>query len=340
MTTEKRILVTGGAGYLGSAVTTMLLGRGRRVVVLDDLTYGTAGLDGVLDDPRLELIRADVRDRDAVRSAVRDVEAVFHLAAIANDPSGDLDTALTRSINLDAYTPLLEEARAAGARLFVNASSFSVYGVNVTPNITETDPLNCRREYSRCKAESEAVVRSFTTDAFATVSIRLATMCSWSPRMRFDVIANQLLGIAQVERKVVVHGGEQQRPHIDIRDVCDLFEVLLDAPPERYSGEVFNAGGENVTIRQLAELARDIVGQDGGEPVELTYAPGRADERSYHVNSDKLERVLGFRAKRTIRESMQSIADAHARGEWSDPHADEYHNIRRLANRLDAAAVG
>jgi nucleoside-diphosphate-sugar epimerase len=146
------------------------------------------------------------------------------------------------------------------------------------------------------------------------------------------------LAEAQVRRRVVVFGGEQQRPHIDLRDVCDLFGLLLASPPALIGGEVFNAGGENITIRQIGELAREVVNRDGQEPVTLSFEPGRADERSYHVNSDKLERVLGFRAKRGVRDSMVDIADAFARGEWSDPDDPRHHNIRHLANRLAAVS--
>jgi nucleoside-diphosphate-sugar epimerase len=334
-----QIVITGGAGYLGSVLTRSFLAVGRRVVVLDNLSYGLVGLADVLDHPELEIVEADVRDAAAVRAATRGAEAVYHLAAIANDPSGDLDTALTRSINLESYGPLLEATRDGGARLFVNCSSFSVYGINVTPNITETDPLNCRREYSRCKAESEPIVHSFNSGRLATVNIRLATLCGWSPRCRFDVIVNQLAAVAQAERKVTVHGGEQQRPQIHIGDVCDLYHLLLDAQPEIIGGEVFNAGGENATIRQLAEAARAVVDRDGGTPVELTYEPARADERSYHVNSDKLERVLGFRARRTVRQAIEEVVAAHQRGEWSDPHDSRHHNIRHMANQFAAAAA-
>lgn len=333
---DSHIFITGGAGYLGSVLTRSFLDAGRRVVVLDDLTYGTVGLADVLDHPGLTLVEADVRDVSAVRAAAKGAEAVYHLAAIANDPSGDLDTALTRSVNLASYDGLLTAARDGGARLFVNCSSFSVYGINVTPNITETDPLNCRREYSKCKAESEPVVRSFNSPGFVTVNIRLATLCGWSPRCRFDVIVNQMAAIAVAERAVTVHGGEQQRPQIHVKDVCDLYHRLLEAPAELVGGEVFNAGGENATIRGLAETVREVVDADGGTPVELTYAPARADERSYHVDSGKLDRVLGFRARRTVREAVEGVVAAYHRGEWTDPHASEHHNIRHMAARLAA----
>lgn len=340
MSGDGHILITGGAGYLGSVLTRSFLATGRRVVVLDNLSYGLVGLDEVLAHPGLRIVEADVRDVDAVRGAARGAEAVYHLAAIANDPSGDLDTALTRSINLDSYPGLLDATRDGGARLFVNCSSFSVYGINVMPDITEEDPLNCQREYSRCKAESEPVVRSYNSAGLATVNIRLATLCGWSPRCRFDVIVNQLAATAQAERKVTVLGGEQQRPQIHIADVCDLYHRLLAAPPSLIGGEVFNAGGENSTIRQLAETAREVVDADGGTPVELTYEPTRADERSYHVNSDKLERVLGFRARHTVREAIEGVVAAHRRGEWADPNDSRHHNIRHMAQQLAGTPVG
>lgn len=339
MTGNRRLLVTGGAGYLGSVLTQMLLARGRQVVVLDDLTFGDAGLAHLRGNPDLEIIEGDLRDVETVRAALRGVEAVFHIAAIANDPSGDLDTALTRSVNYDSYGPLLEESRRAGSRLFVNASSFSVYGVDATPTMTETDPLNCRREYSQCKADSELLVRSFNSDRFTTVNIRLATLCGWSPRMRFDLVANQLLAEAQLHRRIVIHGGEQQRPQIHLCDVCDLFAVLLDTPPPVIGGEVFNAARENSSITGLAEQARAVVERDGLGDVELEFLPGRVDERSYRVSSAKLARILGFRARRPVRQGMQDIADAYARGEWTDHEAPIHHNVRHLNARLHGAST-
>lgn len=334
------VLVTGGAGYLGSVLTRSLLSAGRPVVVLDDFGYGDDGLAPVRDHPNLTTVRADVRDVTAVRAALGGVESVVHLAALANDPSGDLDPALTRSINFDAYRPLLEACRDAGVRRFVNASSFSVYGVNVRPNITEDDPLDCRREYSRCKADSEPLVRSFNAGPMTTVNLRLATLCGWSGRMRFDLIANLLIGEARTRRRVEVTGGEQQRPQVHLADICDLVALLLEASPSLIGGEVFNVGGENSSVADLARRAADVVEADGQGPVDLLYHPARDDERSYVVSSEKLYDVLGFRAGRSVASAMRDVDDAHRRGEWCDHTEDRYHNVRHLTGRLGSGLPG
>ncbi|MBC3193496.1 SDR family oxidoreductase [Pseudonocardia sp. C8] len=330
------VVVTGGAGYLGSVMTRRLLAAGRPVTVIDDLTFGDHGLASVRHDPGLQVVPVDVRDVPVLRAVLTGAEAVVHLAAVANDPSGDLDRALTRSINFDVYAPLLEACREAGVRTFVNASSFSVYGIAVRPNITEDDPLNCLREYSRCKADAEPLVRSYDSPSMTTVNLRLATLCGWSPRMRFDLVANLLLGEALRYRRITVVGGEQCRPQVHLHDVCDLVELLLDAPRDRIGGEVFNVGGENTSILELATTARDVVQADGRGPVTLTHEPARDDERSYVVSSEKLARTLGFRATRTVARAMADVAAAYERGEWHDHRSPEHHNVRHLLGVLAA----
>lgn len=326
MVKEKRILVTGGAGYIGSVLTEKLLKRGYTVVVLDNFTYTDMGIRHLLDHPNLTVIQGDIRNRETVRESVNGVEFVIHLAAVANDPSGELNPELTRSTNYGAYPLILEEAKRAGVRRFVNASTFGVYGIKSEPNVTEDLPLEPLKEYSICKAESEEITERFNSSDFVTTSIRCATVCGWSPRMRFDLIVNTLTFHALLYKKITVFGGDQQRPQIHIQDITDYFTELLTAPAHLISGEVFNAGGQNASILEIAETIRAVLGHE----IEIETAPPRDDERSYHVSSEKIARTLDLRPKRAIRDAIVDIANAHQQGDWADPLDFIYHNVKRM----------
>jgi nucleoside-diphosphate-sugar epimerase len=323
---EEKVLVTGGAGYIGSVLTEKLLQQGAQVVILDNFTYTDMGIRHLLDHGNLSVIRGDIRDPQAVRSALSGVDYVIHLAAIANDPSGELDPGLTRSVNLDAYRPLLEEAKKAGVRRFINASTFGVYGIKSEANVTEDLSLNPLKEYSACKAKSEIIVREYNSPNFVTTSLRCATICGWSGRQRFDLIVNTLTYHALLYRKIAVLGGEQQRPQIHIADITDYFSALLHTPPDLSGGEIFNAGGQNASILQIAQTVRAVLGDD----VELELLPARDDERSYHVSSEKIANTLGLRPSRTIRDAIEDIALAYQKGLFTDPLDPLYHNVKRM----------
>lgn len=326
MLNKKRVLVTGGAGYIGSVLTEKLLIKGYNVIVLDNFTYTDMGIRHLYGNPNLAVIRGDIKDREIVRKALNGNKYVIHLAAIANDPSGELDPELTRSINYRVYPIILEECVKAGVRRFINASTFSVYGIKSEPNITEDMPLEPLKEYSICKAKSEKIVQEFNSSSFVTTSLRCATVCGWSRRMRFDLIVNILTYHALLYKKIVVLGGTQQRPQIHIQDITDYFTELLTVPSHLIAGEVFNAGGQNISIMEIAEIIREVIGKN----IEIETAPPREDERSYHVSSEKIEKTLGFQSKRTIGDAVSDIVNAYQRGFWTDPLKPIYNNVKRM----------
>jgi len=323
---EEKVLVTGGAGYIGSVLTEKLLKQDAHVVILDNFTYTDMGIRHLLNHEKLKIIKGDVRDRQAVRSALSGVDYVIHLAAIANDPSGELNPNLTQAVNLDAYSPLLEESKKAGARRFINASTFSVYGVKSEANVTEDLPLTPLKEYSICKAKSEAIVKEFNSPDFVTTSLRCATVCGWSGRQRFDLIVNTLTYYALLYKKITVLGGGQQRPQIHIEDITDYFISLLRTPPTLSGGEIFNAGGQNATIFEIAQTVRDVLGED----IELEHLPPRDDERSYHVSSEKIASILGLRPSHSVRNAIDDIVAAYRKGLFTDPLNPLYHNVRQM----------
>ena len=322
----KRILITGGAGYIGSVLTKKLLDLGYEVVILDTFFYTDIGIRAFRDHPSLSIFVADLRDNKALKESLSGIDCVIHLAALSNDPSAALDPALTRQINLETYPVLLNEAAKAGVARFINISSIAVYGVNFGHAVTEEAALNPLTEYSLCKAKSEAIVKEFNSENLTTVTLRCGTVCGWSPRMRLDLCANTLTAQAIVNRQLTIWGGDQRRPQIHIDDVTDCIVALLTISAAKIGGRIFNVAGHNTTIMEVAETIREVMNGS----LELTAAPPRSDERTYHVSSEKIVRELGLVMKKTIRDAVEDIIKAYQKGLWKDPNDPLYHNVERL----------
>ena len=321
------VLVTGGAGYVGAVLVPELLEQGYTVKVLDLCLYGEEVLEPVRDHERFELVRGDLRDVDLVAASVAGCDAVIHLACISNDPSFELDPDLGRSINLDAFRPLVECARDAGVRRFVYASSSSVYGLKDEPNVHEGMGLEPLTDYSRYKAECEEILAEYESPDFTTVTLRPATVCGYSPRQRLDVVVNILTNFAVNEGKVKMFGGEQKRPNIHIADMVAAYLHVLEAPREQISGGVFNVGFENNTVSDLARIVCGVVGPDR---IELEVVP-TDDNRSYHISSEKIASELGFRPSHSIDEAVRDLVEAFEADRLPDSMTDSrYFNIRRM----------
>jgi len=286
---DLKILVTGGAGYVGSALVPKLLDRGHQVAVLDLYLYGDDALAAVRGDPGLREVRGDLRDPDTVANALRGCDAVIHLACISNDPSYDLDPELGKSINYDASRPLVRASKQAGVKRFIYASSSSVYGIKDEPEVTEELTLEPLTDYSKFKALCEQELEEEREPGFVTCTIRPSTVCGYAPRQRLDVIVNILTNHAVNRGRIRVFGGSQKRPNIHIDDMVDLYLFLLDQPDEKIDGKIYNAGYENHTLMELAEIVRKVVGEDLPIDVEPT-----DDLRSYHVSSKKMRNELGL----------------------------------------------
>ena len=324
--TPTRVLVTGGAGYVGSRLVPKLLDAGYGVNVLDLYLFGDAPLAGVRGRAELTEIKGDLRDPDAVASALRGCDAVIHLACISNDPSFELDPELGRSINYDAFRPLVRAAKTARVRRFIYASSSSVYGLKSEPNVTEDMPLEPLTDYSKYKALCEDVLREEQADGFTTLVLRPATVCGYSPRLRLDLTVNILTNHAVNNGKIRVFGGSQLRPNIHIEDMTDLYVSCLALPDRQIDGKVFNAGYENRSVMDIAEMVRDVVGSSVGLAVEPT-----DDLRSYHISSARIEQELGFRPNHTIPIAIEDLAEAFADGRIPDAMSDpRYYNIRTM----------
>jgi nucleoside-diphosphate-sugar epimerase len=320
------VLVTGGAGYVGSVLVPKLLDEGHNVAVLDLYLYGEDVFADRREHPHLRQVKGDLRDPAAVRDAVWGCDAIIHLACISNDPSFELDPELGKSINFDSFRPLVKAAKTAGVKRFVYASSSSVYGVKDAPNVTEELPLEPLTDYSKYKALCEVVLQEEREPGFVTCILRPATVCGYAPRQRLDVIVNILTNHAFNARSIKVFGGAQKRPNIHIEDMADLYAFLLQQPDEKIDGEIFNAGYENHTLLQLAEIVRRQVGND----IDIDVVP-TDDMRSYHVSSDKMRRALGFAPKHTIEDAVRGLVSAFRDGKLPNSLDDSrYFNIKRM----------
>lgn len=332
MSETRSVMVTGGAGYVGSVLVPRLLAQGHKVTVLDLFLYGHDVFDSVRGHPNLVQVVGDIRSADAVAKAMTGCDTVIHLACISNDPSYELDPDLGRSINYDCFRPLVKAAKKAGVNRFIYASSSSVYGIKEEEEVTEDLSMEPLTDYSKFKALCEDILEEEREPGFTTLTIRPATVCGYGPRQRLDVIVNILTNHAVNNRKIKVLGGEQTRPNIHIDDMCSVYELALSAPAEKIDGKIYNAGGDNETVNSLAQMVKRVVEQDnvyGGE-IELVVEPTN-DNRSYRVSSRKIGAELGWYPQKTIEDAVRDLLAAFKDGRLKDTMTDErYFNIKTM----------
>jgi nucleoside-diphosphate-sugar epimerase len=320
---SKSIFITGGAGYVGSVLVPKLLAVGHRVTVLDLMIYGEDTLE---DHPNLTKQKGDIRNIDLLKKMIPGHDSVIHLACISNDPSFELNPALGKSINLDAFSPLVEISKDAFVKRFIYASSSSVYGIKEEKDVHEEMTLEPLTDYSKFKAECETILSNFHDDDFITVTLRPATVCGYSPRQRLDVVVNILTNLAYHKGEISVFGGSQLRPNIHIEDMAEAYMVILDAPDEKVSKKVFNVGCENHSVLELAKTVQQVVSGN----VKLVVSP-TDDLRSYHVSSEKILKELGFATRHSIKQASIDLVQAFEKGLLPNSLEDErYFNIKRM----------
>jgi len=326
------VCIPGGAGYVGAVLVPKLLGRGHCVTVLDNYQFGHDVFATVRGAAGLREVEGDVRDREAVKRALTGCDAVIHLACVSNDPSYELDPELSKSINFDCFPMFLEESKRAGVTRFIYASSSSVYGVSDAPEVREDHPLLALTDYSKYKALCEPLVLAEQSADFTTLVLRPATVCGASPRMRFDLSVNIMTNLAIVNRKITVFGGSQLRPNMHIEDITDLYAQLLLEPAARIAGKTYNAGYQNRSIADIAQIAHDVVREELPDigPIEIVTSPSD-DNRSYRVNSEKIAAELGYRPRHTIEDAVRDICAWYRAGRFPNSLTDpKYFNVKAL----------
>jgi nucleoside-diphosphate-sugar epimerase len=329
------VFVAGGAGYIGSVLVPLLLEEGHRVTVVDRFYFGDS-LARVQRryGEKLRVARSDVRALD--RMLLHSVDAVVDLSGISNDPSCELEPELTRSVNLEGAKRLAVLAREQGVRKYVYSSSCSVYGHGEGTGLTETSPVRPTSLYARAKAEVEEFLLGLgrqSSGALDVTCLRLATVFGLSARMRFDLAINVMTKNAYVARRIVVDGGGRQwRPFVHVRDVARAFLLALTSPSSKVGGETFNVGSDenNVQILNLAFRVRDAI-----PGTEVVHAPTDPDLRDYNVSFEKIQRVLAFRAEKTVDDGIREVLGALREG-VVDPDDRRWYTLRQYVFLRDA----
>jgi nucleoside-diphosphate-sugar epimerase len=326
----KNVLVTGGAGYVGSLLVPQLLERGYNVTVYDIMYFGDHFLPK--QNPALRVIEGDIRDTTKLAKAFQGQDVVISLACISNDASFELDERLSTSVNMDAFEPMVIAAKRAGVKRFIYASSSSVYGVSDKPDVTEDHPLVPLTLYNKYKGLCEPLLFKHQSPEFVCVTIRPATVCGYAPRQRLDLSVNILTNHAINNGKITVFGGTQLRPNLHVQDMCDLYLLLLDLPDSKIAGETFNAGYENMSIMDIARTVRDVVAQEFPDRGNIDIVTTPTDDiRSYHINSDKIRRMLGFVPRHSVADAVRDLCKAFKAGKLPNSMTDDqYFNVRRL----------
>lgn len=320
----KKVFITGGAGYVGSALVPELLKKGYDVVIYDLYIYGNV----LKPHPNLKEVKGDIRDKKKLIESAKGADAVIHLACISNDPSFDLDPGLGKSINYEAFKNVIDAVEQSGAKRFIVASSTSQYGikpanVDVTEDI-EAEPIT---DYAKYKIACEKLLQNTDMGDIEYVFARPATICGYTPRLRLDLSVNILTINALVNNRIKIFGGSQMRPTLNIKDMIRFYELLLNAPGKKINKQAFNVAYKNITIKKLAGMVKRVIGNDS---IEFETFPTN-DTRSYHVNTDKMKKVLGFECKYDIEDAIKSLIEAYNKGLIVDGINNPlYYNVKRM----------
>lgn len=326
------VLVTGGAGYVGAVLVPKLLAKGYRVKVLDLYIYGEDVFGSLKDNPRLEQIKGDIRNQQLLKKTLAGCEAVIHLACISNDPTFELNPELSRSINYEAFEPLVRISKESGVRRFIYASTCSVYGLSDAENVTEDHPLVPITDYNKYKGLCEPILLKYQAPGFTTVVIRPATVCGYSPRQRFDLTVNILANHAYNTNRMTVFGGAQTRPNIHIKDITDLYCLLLELPDARIAAKIYNAGYQNRSITDIADMVKKVTAEEFPEREKAEIVTVSSDDpRSYRISSEKIKRELNFVPQHTIEDGVCDLIAAFRSGKLPDSMTNiRYYNIKTM----------
>jgi len=318
-----KILVTGGAGYVGSELIPKLLSLNHEITAYDLMLYGNKTLN---KNKNLKIIQGDIRNQNLFKENVKNHEAVIHLACISNDPSFEVNPTLGKSINFDCFEPMVKISRDAGVKHFIYASSSSVYGIQDYKDVTENLPLKPITDYSKFKADCEDILLKYSTDNFITTIVRPATVCGYSKRQRLDLVVNIFTNLAFHKREINIFGGKQLRPNIHINDMCNVYIRILESSKDQVQSQIFNAGYENKSLIDLADIVKEQIGSDVKTKIVKTN-----DERSYHISSRKIMEILDFKNQFTIKDAVSDLKEAFETKKFINPLNNiDFYNIKKM----------
>lgn len=328
MNNSKSILIIGGGGYIGTILTLKLLRQGHYVTVYDIFLYGNFLKQYESDYNNLKIIKGDIREIVKLDKALENKEIVYNFACISNDPSAELDLSLTRSINYDAFEPILISCKKNKIKKHIYASSSSIYGISDSPNVDEDHPKVPISEYNKSKNYCENVLKKYSNE-FCSVIIRPATVCGYSPRLRLDLTVNILSNYAFHKNFIKVFGGSQYRPNIHIDDLTDLYVNLLSYNDNLISNKIYNAGYQNQKIVDIAEIVRSDIKKYVGKDPEIIISK-TDDIRSYRISTKKIESELGFFPKKNISDAVLDLINFFKTNKNDTMNDAIFYNVKKM----------
>lgn len=327
---QKKIFITGGAGYCGSLLVPTLLDLGHQITVYDVMFFTDNFLPK--NNENLKIIKGDIRESKKIEYECKDHDIFINLACISNDASFELDENLSTSINLHAFEPMVLAAKRSGIKRFIYASSSSVYGVSKKKNVTEEHELVPLTLYNKYKGMCEPLLLKHTNKKFIGVVFRPATVCGYAPRLRLDLSVNILTNLAISKEKITVFGGEQLRPNLHVKDYCNAVIALINAEDDKINNQIFNVGYQNLSIKEIAQIVKKIVQINFPEKKNIEVETTKSDDnRSYHINSKKIKNILNFEPKLTIEDAVNDLCKQFKLGKIKNSLDDDiFYNVRTL----------
>jgi nucleoside-diphosphate-sugar epimerase len=323
---SKKIFITGGGGYVGSRLVPILLKKKFIITVFDTFYFGNK----LKKNKNLKIIKGDIRDINFLKKSCFGNDIFLHLACVSNDTSFELNEKLSKSINFDCFEPMVKVAKRSKIKRFIYASTSSVYGISKKKNIKENHPLIPLTLYNKYKGMCEPILFKHTNEEFEGVIFRPATVCGYSPRMRFDLSVNILTNYAYNKKYINVLGGSQLRPNLHILDYCDVVIKLINAPSSKIKNKIFNVGNENKSILQIAKIVKKIISKKLKVKIKI-FKKISNDKRSYHINSDKIKKELGFKPRRKIEDAINEIYKAFKKNQLPGSFKNiNYFNVKKI----------
>lgn len=333
----KKILVVGGAGFVGSLLVPKLLKRGYQVRIYDLFLFSRSKKLGediygdLTNNPNLELIKGDVRNFRKIDQAVKGMDGIIHLACLSNDASVELDKELSREINYLAFFPFLKAVNQYKIKRLIYASSSCVYGLREEKQVTEELPLEPITTYGVYKMYCEKAIQDHVPlSQTEWVILRPATLCGYAPRLRLDLTVNILTNHAVNKSTITVFGGVQERPNLHVEDVTDLYVKLLELPKEKVAGQIFNVGYNNLSVMNIAKLVKKVI----GDKTEILVTPSE-DIRSFRISSQKIKKVLGWKPKHSIEDASRDLMKAFQAGRVLNPLEDPIYWVSKVIQQAN-----